>query len=200
MITLEQLQAMAGISDQTVLDGINDTLSRYQINTPLRMRHFFAQVLHESNNLHTLKENLNYSAKGLMKTFKKYFPTEALANQYARQPEKIANRVYGNRLGNGDEASGDGWKYRGRGALQVTGKSNYAKLSKDTKIDFVSHPEYLETPTYGTLSAGWYWNKNKINALADKDNIRAITKSVNGGYNGLDSRVVIYEKLKTIIK
>lgn len=199
MITFEQLKEMTGIDDPQVLDGINITLEKYKINTPLRMRHFFAQVLHESNNLHTLKENLNYSAKGLRTTFKKYFPSDEIAVQYARQPEKIANRVYASRMGNGNEASGDGWRFRGRGALQITGKDNYTKLSKDTGIDFVAKPELLETPQYGTLSAGWYWNKNGINALADKDNIKAVTKSINGGYIGLDSRIAIYNRLKTII-
>ncbi len=204
MITPQQLKTITGIQDINILtaatNGINETLAKFQINTPLRVNHFLAQLLHESGNLQFLKENLNYSAKGLATTFKKYFITEALATPYARNQEKIANKVYANRMGNGDEKSGDGWRFKGRGYIQLTGRDNYTSLSKDTGIDFINHPELLETIQYAALSAGWFWNKNGLNKLADKDDVLSITKKINGGTNGLDDRKAKLVKLKTIIK
>ena len=204
MITPQQLMTITGIKDINLVtaatNGINDTLAKFQINTPLRQAHFLAQLLHESGNLQFLKENLNYSAKGLATTFKKYFLTEAIATPYARQPDKIANKVYGGRMGNGPEASGDGAKFKGRGYIQLTGRDNYTALAKDTGVDFVSHPELLETVQYAALSAGWFWNKNGLNTYADKDDILTITKRINGGTNGLDDRTAKLVKIKTIIK
>ena len=203
MITPIQLKAITGISDITrltdITNGINDTLAKFQINTPLREAHFLAQVLHESGNLVYLKENLNYSALGLTTTFHKYFLTEAIATPYARQPDKIANHVYASRMGNGDEASGDGAKFKGRGYIQLTGRDNYTALSKAIGVDFVTHPEWLEQPKYAVLSAGWFWNKAGLNEFADKDDILTITKKINGGTNGLDDRKAKLVKLKTII-
>lgn len=203
MITPIQLKELTGIQDITRLtdftNGINDSISKFQINTTLRMQHFLAQVFHESSNLQLLQENLNYSANGLLGVFHKYFLTEDVAKQYERQPDKIANHVYANRMGNGDEASGDGSKYKGRGAIQLTGKDNYELLSKATGVDFLTHPEFLEEPKYAILSAAWFWSRNGLNELADKNDIETITKKINGGLLGLDDRKAKFEKIKTII-
>ena len=167
-------------------------LDSYGVNTPLRLAHFMAQIEHESG-LKPISENLNYSSAGLLKTFKKYFtPLEAI--QYQRKPEKIANRVYANRMGNGNEASGDGWKYRGRGFIQITGKNNYILLSKDTGIDYLNNPDLLLTEADSLISALWYWKLNKLNDLADKNDILGITKAVNGGINGLAHRKELFNK------
>lgn len=171
-------------------------LNKFDVNTPLRLAHFFAQVDHESG-LKPISENLNYSIEGLLKVFPKYF-TPLQAKEYARKPEMIANRVYANRMGNGDEASGDGWKFRGRGFIQVTGKDNYSRLSKDTGINYLSNPDSLLTEANSMVSALWFWDKNKLNSLADKDDIRAITKRINGGYNGLQHREQLLKKYKEI--
>jgi putative chitinase len=168
------------------------------INTPLRQAHFLAQLEHESG-FKAISENLNYSAKGLMTTFKKYFPTLEIANAYQRQPKKIANRVYANRMGNGSEASGDGFLFRGRGFIQITGKDNYAALSKDTKIDFLKNPDFLLDETNAMISALWFWNKNKLNSFADLDNIETITKRINGGFIGLEHRKECLKKWKKIL-
>lgn len=204
MLTTAIVSQITGIKDATLLtkitNGLNDAFTRFEINTPLRQQHFLAQVLHESGNLKFLKENLNYSAAGLLTTFKKYFPTEDLAKQYERQPDKIANHVYANRMGNGTEASGDGAKFKGRGYIQLTGKDNYHGLTEATQVDFVNHPELLETYEYAALSAGWYWSKTGLNALADKDDIVSITKRINGGTLGLDDRRAKLATLKTIIR
>lgn len=155
-------------------------LNRYSINTPLRLSYFWSQLSHESN-LKPVQENLNYSASGLMKVFPKYFPTVELANRYARKPEMIANRVYANRMGNGNESSGDGWKYRGRGFLQITGKDNYQALSNHFKIDYIKNPNLLLTEADAMLSAVWYWTTNNLNRFADVDNIDAVSDIVNIG-------------------
>jgi putative chitinase len=170
-------------------------LDSYYVNTPLRLAHLFSQIKHESG-LKPISENLNYSAKGLATTFKKYFPTTALANEYQRQPQKIANRVYANRMGNGDEKSGDGWKYRGRGFIQLTGKDNYLMLSKDARIDCFNNPDLLLEEANAMIAALWFWNKNKLNDLADRDDIKAITKRINGGFNGLAHRQELLTKWK----
>lgn len=174
-------------------------LNNYHINTPLRLAHFFAQIEHESN-LKPVSENLNYSSKLLLQVFKKYFPTKELAEAYARQPEKIANKVYANRMLNGNEASGDGWKYRGRGFIQITGKANYIMLSKDTGIDYLNNPDLLLTEADSMISALWFWKKNGLNKYADMDNIKTITKRINGGYNGYEHRRELLEKYKVVFK
>lgn len=172
-------------------------LNKYQINTPLRLAHFFAQIAHESN-LKPISENLNYSAQGLLNTFSKYFKSLEEANKYARKPEAIANKVYANRMGNGDETSGEGWKYRGRGLIQITGKDNYKALSRDTGIDYVNNPDLLLTEADSMISALWYWNKINANSKADKDDIIAITKAINGGTNGLEHRKQLLKQMKNI--
>lgn len=161
--------------------GLIDTLDRYQINTPLRIAHFLAQTAHESGDFKALSENLNYSADGLLKTFPKYF-NSASAAKYERKPQAIASRVYANRGGNGDEASGDGWRYRGRGALQVTMKDNYKALSKSTGIDFVTNPDLASSSQYAFLSAGWYWDQHNLNTLADANKLDSISDIVNIGH------------------
>lgn len=170
-------------------------LNSYHINTPLRLAHFFAQISHESG-LKPIGENLNYSKDGLLKTFGKYFNSDN-ATFYARKPELIANKVYCNRMGNGNYESGDGWKYRGRGFIQITGKNNYTMLSKDTRIDYLNNPDLLLNEADSLISALWYWNKYKINLLADKNDIKSVTKTINGGYNGLQDRTeLLNEYLK----
>ena len=170
-------------------------LNSYGLNTELRIDHFMAQIEHESN-LKPITENLNYSATGLTKTFGKYFATVAIANSYARQPERIANRVYANRMANGNEASGDGWKFRGRGFIQITGKANYIMLSKDTRIDFLNNPDLILTEANSMISALWFWNRHKLNLLADKNNIVGITRIINGGLNGLSHRKELLNKYR----
>lgn len=180
-------------------DKYKSLLNSYHVNTPLRIAHFMAQIEHESG-LKPISENLNYSAKGLGTTFKKYFPTVELANAYQRQPQKIANKVYANRMGNGNEASGEGWKYRGRGFIQLTGKDNYLILSKDARIDCFENPDLLLEEANAMIAALWFWNKNKLNDLADLDNIETITKRINGGFNGLPHRKECLTKWKLILK
>jgi len=170
-------------------------LNKYGINTKLRQAHFFGQLAHESN-LKPISENLNYSSDRLLVIFKKYF-TQTEAINFHRQPEKIANRVYANRMGNGDEKSGDGWKYRGKGFIQLTGKDNYIKLTKTTGIDFVNNPDILLEEVNALIAACEYWKWINANSFADIDDVKSITKLINGGYNGLEDRV---EKVKSVEK
>lgn len=183
---------------------VEKTFTTFEINTPLRASHFLAQTMHESNSFKCREENLNYSAAGLLKYFKKYFPTLEIAKQYARQPQKIANRVYANRYGNGNEESGDGWKYRGRGDIQTTFHDNYLAFGNYVGVDLVNNPDLVATPAYATLSAGYYWYKKKLNLVADKGDskqvVEAITKIVNGGLNGIDDRVLRFNKIYNILK
>jgi len=180
-----------------------ETFEKYSINTVNRSLHFLSQVMHESGDFKRKEENLNYSANGLVLTFRKYFDAD-LAKQYQNKPEKIANRVYANRMGNGDEASGDGWKYRGRGFIQLTGKDNYEALSRDLMGDFVNNPHFVAEDKYAMLSAGWFWNSRNLNSLADLgltiDVIERITKKVNGGLNGLSARIEKLNALSAKIK
>ncbi len=176
--------------------ALNSLVDDFGHNTLYRQAAFLAQTGHESANFTAVKENLNYSQQALRRVFGKYFPTDELAAQYARQPEKIANRVYANRMGNGNEASGDGWKYRGRGLIQLTGKNNYVACGADLNRDLVSDPTWLETAAGAVDSALWYWNKNSLNTYADAEDIRGMTKRINGGYHGLDDRIAKYEKAK----
>lgn len=172
-----------------------EVINTFQINTPLRLAHFLAQTHHESGGFKFTKENMNYSAQGLLKIFKKYFTAEQ-ANAYAKKPQAIANRVYANRMGNGNEASGDGYKYKGSGFIQLTGKSNYEEFDKFVKDDIINNPDLVATK-YPLLSAGFFWNKNNINKLADVDNnVSKITKVINGGQIGLAERTALFNKYK----
>jgi putative chitinase len=168
--------------------------TKYGVTTPLRIAHFMAQIEHESN-LQPIEENLNYSWERLLKVFPKYF-NEKNVRGYNRFPKAIANVVYANRMGNGDYNSGDGYKYRGRGFIQLTGKSNYVALSKDTGIDFVNNPDLLLSEVDAMVCALWFWNKNGLNDFADKDDINSITKRINGGFNGLEHRKELLVKYK----
>ena len=167
---------------------LRGTLKLYNITTPIRIAAFAAQVGHESGGLTTLEENLNYSEQGLIKVWPNRF-SAANAKLYAKNPAKIANNVYANRMGNGDEYSGEGWKYRGRGCIQITGKNNYKMLSQDLGVDFVGNPDLLLLPVNAMLSAGWFWNKNNLNAVADTMDDAKLTKMINGGTHGLDARI-----------
>lgn len=171
----------------------------FQINTPLRIAAYLSQVLFESAYLSASVENLNYSADGLLKTFPKYFKSRAEADAYARQPQKIANKVYANRMGNGNEASGDGWRYRGRGLIQLTGKENYSSFSKyDLCTEPVlKNPDKVAEYPLDQVAAMWYWEKRKINAPADIGDMNEVTRLVNGGSNGLATRKVLYRRLCT---
>jgi putative chitinase len=172
---------------------------QYGVISPLQKAHFMAQIEHESG-LKPISENLNYRPETLMKVFKKYFPIPSKANEYAGKPQAIANRVYANRMGNGDEASGMGFKFRGRGYIQLTGKDNYNALSKATGIDFVSNPDLLLQEVNAMIAALWFWKKNNLSAHAAKDDIRTVTRIINGGYNGLPHRMELLKKYKSIIK
>jgi putative chitinase len=205
-LTKEQLLKINGGKNEKevdyYLDALNEILPKYEINTPLRIAHFLAQVLHESAYLKFNVENLNYSAEGLLTTFKKYFDNRELAEKYARKPERIANRVYANRMGNGNEASGDGWKYRGRGLIQLTGRSNYTACGNYIGVDIANIPDLiLESPMISVKAACWFWTVlNKLNPLADKDDVVGITKKVNGGLNGIDDRKNILTRAKGVLK
>ena len=170
----------------------------FGINTPLRMIHYVSQTIHEAQYLKRTEENLNYSAEGLLKTFPKYFNAQT-AKEYARQPERIANRVYANRYGNGNEASGDGWKYKGRGMIMLTFKSNYEAFNRSDVCteDVVNHPEKVAKFPLDQVSSMWYWEAHNLNALADKDDCEAITKAINGGLNGWAERKYLVRRLKT---
>jgi putative chitinase len=184
MLTSENLTSL-GI-DQKWLKPLQDTFDKYEINTPLRQASFIGQCAHESGNFHTLQENLNYSSEGLMKTWPSRFPTKEIADQYARQPAKIAGKVYNGRLGNTSEE--EAAKYLGRGLIQLTGKENYANCGSGLGVDLLGNPDWLCDPEYATLSAGWFWNKKGLNALADSKDYETMTKRINGGLIGLDDR------------
>jgi putative chitinase len=196
-ITLELLRKVCPKTKPTVLEKyvtpLNEVCEYYEINTGKRMAAFLAQTAHESGGFQAVKENLNYSAKGLMTTFKKYFPTEALAKEYERQPVKIANKVYANRMGNGDEASGDGSKYCGRGLIQLTGKQNYTRFAADLGVTIDECVAYLETPAGAVSSAGWFFDQNDLNSISDRGDIKLLTKRINGGFIGLEDRIHHYE-------
>lgn len=187
-----KLDKLKGHIPDAVITMIPEVAQKFQIDTPLRLAHFLAQCGHESGGFRLTKENLNYSAKGLMGIFKKYFPTEAIANQYARQPQKIANKVYGGRMGNGPESSGDGAKFCGRGFIQLTGKDNYTAFGKSIGVDVLSNPEKVATD-YALLSAAWFFSKNGLHKMADGGAtdavVTSITKRVNGGTIGLADRI-----------
>lgn len=165
---------------------------KYGLTTKLRIAHFMAQIEHESG-LKPISENLNYSASGLIRVFRKYF-SDVEAINFANQPQRIANRVYANRMGNGNEKSGEGWKYRGRGFIQVTGKINYHQLANDTDLDCLKNPDLLLQEANAMISALWFWNLKGLNKLADKNDLKGITKRINGGYNGLAHRTELLNK------
>jgi putative chitinase len=204
MITKEELKKHYPNAKPEVLDALVSSLDvlgeKYGVNSPLRLAHFLAQTAHESGGFRLTEENLNYSADSLNKVFPKYFKNAGRdAQEYHLQPEKIANVVYASRMGNGDTDSGDGYKFRGRGLIQLTGRSNYTNFAKDNGIEVDEAVAYLTTPKGAVESAGWFWNKNGLNALADKDDVTAVTKRINGGTIGLDDRKKHTEEFKEIL-
>lgn len=201
ILTTQKLQKTlpnAEITDiHYYIEALNDVLPEYEINTPLRIQHFIAQIGHESGEFRYTRENLNYSKENLHRVFKKYFPTLEDAESYARKPEKIANIVYANRMGNGPTESGDGFKYIGQGLIQLTGKNNYKACSEAIGIDLISNPNLINQDAHTCIKvACWYWRSRHLNELADKDKIKAITKRINGGYNGLDHRKELLDNAK----
>lgn len=213
-LTIEQLVQSTGCSNKVAevwLPYFNTIPKNFGIDTPLRMAAFLAQVGHESGGLSLLEENLNYSAEGLANTFPKryarklqnglyaknsvgrYLPS-TLALQIARKPVLIASNTYANRMGNGSVESQEGWKFRGRGLIQTTGKSNYVNLTLNTGIDFISNPDLLKEPAYALISACFFWKSNNLNRFADKKDILSLSKVINGGIIGLEHRKALYEK------
>jgi putative chitinase len=175
-------------------NNLLNILPEYDIDTPKRVAAFMAQCGHESGGFTVMQENLNYSAKGLRGIFGKYFPNDDIAKQYERKPEKIANRVYGNRMGNGPEESGEGWYFRGRGIVQITGKNNYTKCSQslfESNV-LVENPDLLLETEYAIHSACWFWSAARLNELADVGDIKTMTKRINGGFIGLEDRINHY--------
>jgi putative chitinase len=199
---IEMLKEM-GVADgdaEQYIHPLEEALPKYGIaESRLRLAHFFAQVLHESGCMRFDMECMNYSADALLKVFGKYFPTREQADAYARRPEKIANRVYANRMGNGDEASGDGWRFRGRGLIQLTGRANYQAFEEwigDSRV--MADPD-LVCAEYAVHSAVFFWTKNDLNRLADRDDVVGLTQRINGGTNGLAHRRELLNKANGLL-
>jgi putative chitinase len=194
-LTLDQLKQIIPKNkyQQHWFDVLSQLLPDYDINTPQRIASFLAQCAHESGEFVFIKENLNYRAATLLKVFPKYFPDLALASQYAGKPERIANKVYANRMGNGPEESGDGYRYCGRGLIQVTGHDNYMWFADSIQVTPEEASEYMETFEGAAQSACWFWETANLNTLADRGDIKAMTKTINGGYIGLEDRISHYE-------
>lgn len=180
-------------------EALSILLPDYDINTPMRVAAFLAQCGHESGNFVFLRENLNYRAETLMKQWPRYFPTMEIARQYERKPQMIANRAYANRMGNGDEASGDGWRYCGRGLIQLTGKDNYQNFADSIETPVEEVPEYLSTFEGAAQSACWFWETNNLNREADVGDIKKMTKKINGGFIGLEDRFKHYHHALEIL-
>jgi len=197
-----KLDKLKGHIPDAVIQMIPDTAAKFQINTPLRLAHFLAQCGHESGGFKATQENLNYSAKGLNGIFKKYFPTLESALPYERKPEKIASKVYGGRMGNGPESSGEGYKFRGRGYIQLTGKENYTAFGKAIGEDILSNPDVVASK-YALLSAAWFFSKNGLHKMADGGAtdavVTSITKRVNGGTIGLPDRIKHFKEYYSLL-
>lgn len=198
-----KLEKLIGYIPQHVLNQIPSVVEKFGINTPLRLSHFLAQCGHESGGFKIVNENLNYSTKGLMSTFKKYFPNKILAEQYQRKPEAIASKVYGNRMGNGPESTKEGYKFRGRGYIQLTGKENYIAFGRSINVDLTNNPDKVATD-YPLLSAAWFFTKNGLHKLSDlgsdDDVVEKITRRVNGGTNGLKDRIEHFNVYYSLLK
>jgi putative chitinase len=198
-----KLDKLKGHVPDSVISQIPDTATKFGITTPLRLAHFLAQCGHESGGFKAVQENLNYGAKGLRGIFSKYFTTEAKALEYERKPEKIANLVYGNRMGNGTESSGDGYKYRGRGYIQLTGKDNYSKFDKTVEDDILANPDLVATK-YPLASAAFFFQSNGLWSICDKGSddatVTAVTKRVNGGTIGLADRLKHFKEYYALLK
>lgn len=199
-LTTAQVMQATGCARDTAdgwLPFLESAMKAYSINTPQRVAAFLAQLAHESAGLTRVEENLNYSWQGLMKIWPMHFPTEQIAQKYHRKREAIANRAYANRMGNGPEASGDGYKYRGKGLIQLTGKNNHSRCGAAIGCDLVNEPELLFQPAIAAQSAGWFWHVNGLNGLADSGDYKQITIRINGGTIGLADRIAKYEKALT---
>jgi putative chitinase len=196
------LSRLKGHVPDTVIAQIPSIQEKFGIKTALRLAHFLAQAGHESGGFRVTNENLNYSAKGLQGIFKKYFPSEGIALEYAKKPQKIANRVYSGRMGNGNEATGDGYKFRGRGYIQLTGRDNYTAFGKSIDVAIEENPDIVAT-THALTSAAWFWSKNKLNEIADTgatdEVVTKITKRVNGGTIGLADRIKHFKEFHTLL-
>ena len=194
------LNKLKGHVPDNVIAQIPDVMAKFKIDTAVKLSHFLAQCGHESGGFKVVNENLNYGAKGLLGIFKKYFPTEEKAKLYERKPEKIANLVYGGRMGNGTEANGEGWKYRGRGYIQLTGKANYAEFDKIVTENIVENPDLVATK-YPLLSAAWFFHKNCLGRCKDATDasVTAVTKCVNGGTIGLPDRLKHFKEYYSLL-
>ena len=196
------INKLKGHIPDSVIAQLPDTIAKFELNTPLRLAHFLAQAGHESGGFKLVTENLNYGAKGLLGIFKKYFPTQEKANLYERKPEKIANLVYGGRMGNGSETSGEGYKYRGRGYIQLTGKDNYKAFDLVVAENITENPDLVATK-YPLLSAAWFFHKNGLHKIADKGATDAVvtevTKRVNGGTIGLPDRLKHFKEYHALL-
>jgi putative chitinase len=186
MMTPEQCRKLH--IDEKWVDPLNETFQRFDISTPLRQAAFIGQLSHECGNFRMLEENLNYRAEALQKLWPKRFDA-AKAQACARNPKAIATAVYSNRMGNRDEASGDAWRFIGRGCIQLTGSSNYFHAGKALGVDLIMQPELVATPQYAALTAGWFWDTHKLNQYADSQDYKTMTKKINGGFIGLDDRI-----------
>ena len=197
-----KLEALSTKIPPSVFQEIPLILEKFSIDSPLRLAHFLSQCAHESGNFKAVTENLNYGSKGLRSTFGKYFKDDVSAKAYERKPEKIANKVYASRMGNGDEASGDGWKFRGRGYIQLTGKDNYSQFDKVVEDDILANPELVATK-YPLMSAAFFFEKNNLwkvcDGGADKEDVIAVTKRVNGGTNGLEDRLAKFSLFNSLL-
>ena len=197
MVNADQLQRL-GIGIEWV-PALNDTFAKFQIATVRQQASFIGQCSHECGNFKILEENLNYRAATLMKLWPKRFPTQEIANSYEKNPKKIANMVYSSRMGNRDEASGDGYRFRGRGCIQLTGHSNYFHAGKACGVDFVMNPDLVGTPQYAAMTAGWFWSTHNCNPLAENQDWIALTKKINGGVIGLDDRIKQTERAVAVL-
>ena len=197
------INKLKGHIPDAVISQLPDTIAKFELNTPLRLAHFLAQAGHESGGFKLVNENLNYSAKGLIGIFKKYFPDGTKAALYERKPEKIANLVYGGRMGNGPEASGEGWKFRGRGYIQLTGKDNYKAFDAMVAESIIDNPDLVATK-YPLLSAAWFFHKNGLHKIADGGAtdavVTSVTKRVNGGTIGLADRIKHFKEYYNLLK
>ncbi len=201
-LTLQQLKQIIPSNKYTEYwyEPLQQLLPEYEIDSSKRLAAFLAQCAHESADFTAIKENLNYKAATLQKLFKKYFPTEELAKEFAGKPEKIANKIYANRMGNGSEESGDGYRYCGRGLIQLTGKDNYTNFADSIETTPEEVSEYLETFEGAVQSACWFWESNKLNQWADRGDILTLTKRINGGTIGLEDRIAHYEHALHILE
>jgi putative chitinase len=197
------LEALKTKIPANVLEQIPMINAKFSLDSNIRLAHFLSQCAHESGNFKAVTENLNYGAKGLRATFGKYFKDDATAAAYERKPEKIANRVYSSRMGNGDEASGDGWKFRGRGYIQLTGKDNYTQFDKVVEDDILANPDLVATK-YPLMSAAFFFERNNLWKIcdggADKEDVIALTKRINGGTHGLEDRLTKFALFNSLLK